>query len=88
MRAWLPLRVLVRHRERERLAQLGDGTVKPLLTVILVEEVPLRRREERNDCLRPLRYDWPVVEPVAHLELRPHEGDGSQAGRWLAVRVC
>ena len=37
-------RLVVRHGERERLRELGDGLQEPLLAVLLREDVLLRRR--------------------------------------------
>ena len=45
-------RLLVRHRERERLRQLGDGAQQPVLAVLLREDVLLRRGQQRQALLR------------------------------------
>ena len=48
-------RLLVRHRQRERLRQLGDGPQQPRLAVLLREDVLLRGRQQRQPLLRRAR---------------------------------
>ena len=48
-------RLVVRHRQRERLRQLGDGAQQPRLAVLLRQDVLLRRRQQRQPLLRRAR---------------------------------
>src|SRR6185437_4034738 len=73
-------RLGVRNSEGERLGQLAHRPYTAILTILLLENVLLRRGKQPQSLLRrtgaPPRPIQPVEETTAHLVLLMHQGDG------------